>query len=83
MVFHADYEEVFKKERECEIQVGDLVKIREYDWLASDIALVTEVKELIHDQSNRSYHAVTAVLNGKEYTFPHGDFDLISKAERK
>ena len=83
MVFHADYEEVFKKKRECEIEVGDLVKIRDYDWLSRDVALVTEVRELIHDQSNKSYYAVTATLNGKEYTFSHRDFDLVSKAERK
>tara|TARA_A100001391_G_scaffold190672_1_gene163503 strand:+ start:278 stop:529 length:252 start_codon:yes stop_codon:yes gene_type:complete len=83
MVFHADYEEVFKKKRECEIEVGDLVKIRDYDWLSRDVALVTEVRELIHDQSNKSYYAVTATLNGKEYTFSHRDFELISKAERK
>ena len=83
MVFHADYEEVFKKKREWEIEVGDLVKIRDYDWLSRDVALVTEVRELIHDQSNKSYYAVTATLNGKEYTFSHRDFELISKAERK
>ena len=83
MVFHADYEEVFKKKRECEIEVGDLVKIRDYDWLSRDVALVTEVRELIHDQSNKSYYAVTATLNGKEYTFSHRDFELVSKAERK
>ena len=83
MVFHADYEEVFKKKRQCEIEVGDLVKIRDYDWLSRDVALVTEVRELIHDQSNKSYYAVTATLNGKEYTFSHRDFELISKAERK
>tara|TARA_A100001515_G_scaffold56423_1_gene44427 strand:+ start:1114 stop:1365 length:252 start_codon:yes stop_codon:yes gene_type:complete len=83
MVFHADYEEVFKKKTECEIEVGDLVKIRDYDWLSRDVALVTEVRELIHDQSNKSYYAVTATLNGKEYTFSHRDFELISKAERK
>ena len=83
MVFHADYEQVFKKKRKCEIQVGDLVKIRDYDWLSRDVALVTEVRELIHDQSNKSYYAVTATLSGKEYTFSHRDFELISKAERK
>lgn len=83
MVFHADYEEVFKKKRVCNIQVGDLVKIREYDWLSRDVALVTEVRELIHDQSGKTYYAVTATLNGKEYTFSHRDFELVSKAERK
>jgi SHS2 domain-containing protein len=83
MVFHADYEQVFKKKRKCEIQVGDLVKIRDYDWLSRDVALVTEVRELIHDQSGQTYYAVTATLNGKEYTFSHRDFELVSKAERK
>ncbi len=83
MVFHADYESVFDKKKECEIEVGDLVQIRDYDWLSRDVALVTEVRELIHDQSNKSYYAVTATLNGKEYTFSHRDFELVSKAERK
>ena len=82
MVFHADYKSVFDKRKECEIEVGDLVRIREYDWLSQGVALVTEVRELIHDQSRQSYYAVTATLNGSEYTFPHGDFELISKAER-
>ena len=71
-----------KKKRKCEIQVGDLVKIRDYNWLSRDLALVTEVKELVHDQSNQTYHAVTVRLNGKEYTFSHRDFELVSKAER-
>ena len=71
-----------KKKRKCEIQVGDLVKIRDYDWLSRDVALVTEVRELVHDQSNQTYYAVTATLHGKEYTFSHRDFELVSKAER-
>ena len=78
-----DDEKLVKKKRKCEIQVGDLVKLRDYDWLSRDLALVTEVRELVHDQSNQTYHAVTATINGKEYTFSHRDFELVSKAERK
>tara|TARA_R100001509_G_scaffold71412_1_gene39888 strand:- start:298 stop:555 length:258 start_codon:yes stop_codon:yes gene_type:complete len=82
MVFHADYEPVFDKKETCEIQVGDLVRLRDYDWISRNVGIVTEVKELIHDMSHRSYYAVTVVVNDKEYTFSHRDFELISKAER-
>ena len=83
MVFHKDYEPVFDTKSECEIQVGDLVKIRDYDWISRNVGIVTEVKELVHDMSHQSYYAVKAVLDCKEYTFSHRDFELVSKAERK
>ena len=82
MVFHADYEPVFEK-AECEIGVGDLVRVRSYEWVDQEVGVVTEVRELTHDQSKQSYIAVTAIVGGKEYTFSHQDFELISKVERK
>ena len=82
-MFHKDYEPVFDKKSKCELQVGDLVKVCDYDWIARDVGIVTEVRELVHDMSNKSYYAVTAIVNGKEYTFSKDDFTLISKAERK
>ena len=41
MVFHADYEPVFKKKDECEIRVGDLVRVQDYDWIEQGVGIVT------------------------------------------
>tara|TARA_R110002012_G_scaffold268860_1_gene452850 strand:- start:111 stop:365 length:255 start_codon:yes stop_codon:yes gene_type:complete len=82
MVFHADYEPIFEK-TECKINVGDLVRVRSYEWIARTVGIVTEVRELIHDQTKESYVAVTAIVGGKEYTFSHLDYELISKVESK
>ena len=66
-----------------EIQVGDLVKIRDYDWISRDIGIVTDVRELVHNQTGATYTAVTALVGTKEYTFSAGDFELVSSVERK
>jgi len=65
------------------IQVGDLVRVRDYDWLSQEVGIVTEVKCLVHAQSGAEYTAVTAMMGHKPYTFSSQDFELISKAERK
>ena len=72
---------MFDEKNKCELQVGDLVKVRDYDWISREVGIVTEVKELVHDMSNQSYYAVTAIVNGKEYTFSQKDYILINKAE--
>jgi len=66
-----------------EIQVGDLVRVRDYDWLSQEIGVVTEVNDLVHDQSGMEYTAITTMMGDKFYTFSSKDFELISKAERK
>ena len=66
-----------------EFQVGDLVRVRDYDWLSQEIGVVTEVRDLIHDQSGMGYTAITTMMGDKFYTFSSKDFELISKAERK
>mgnify|MGYP001074552542 CR=1 FL=1 len=66
-----------------EFQVGDLVRVRDYDWLSQEIGVVTEVRNLVHDQSGMGYTAVTTMMGDKLYTFSSKDFELISKAERK
>ena len=66
-----------------EIQVGDLVKIRDYDWISRDIGIVTDVRELVHNQTGATYTAVTALVGTKEYTVSAGDFELVSSVERK
>ena len=65
------------------INVGDLVRIRGKDWLGRRLGIVTEVRDLIHDQSGTQYTAVTALVGGQYYTFPDGEFELVSAAERK
>jgi len=66
-----------------DIDVGDLVRVSNYDWITGDLGIVTEVREIVHDMSGDSYTAVTALIGKKEYTFSQKDFLLVSKAERK
>ena len=62
-----------------EFQVGDLVRVRDYDWLSQEIGVVTEVRNLVHDQSGMGYTAVTTMMGGKSYTFSAQDFEIVSK----
>ena len=66
-----------------EIKIGDLIRIRGNDWLGKPLGIVTEVKQLIHDQSGTEYTAITAVLGGSYFTFPDDAFELVNSAERK
>ena len=59
------------------------MRVRDYDWLSQEIGVVTEVKNLVHDQSGMEYTAITTMMGDKFYTFSSKDFELISKAERK
>ena len=65
------------------IEIGDLVRIRGNDWLGKPLGIVTEIRELIHDQSETEYIAITALVAGQYYTFPDNAFELVSSAERK
>ena len=64
------------------IEVGDLVKIKGADWLPHSVGVVTEVKELVHDQSGDGYTAITALVDDNYYTFSEKDFDLLNKASQ-
>tara|TARA_R100000664_G_scaffold28016_1_gene39017 strand:- start:507 stop:716 length:210 start_codon:yes stop_codon:yes gene_type:complete len=64
-----------------EIKVGDLVRIKGNDWLGKPLGIVTEVKQLIHDQSGTEYTAVSAVVGGNEFTFPDEAFELVNSVE--
>ena len=66
-----------------ELQVGDLVRVRDHDWLGQEIGIVIEIKNLVHEQSGAKYTAVTTVVGNESYTFSGQDFELVSKAERK
>jgi len=66
-----------------EIQVGDLVRVRDHDWLSQEIGVVTEVRDLVHEQTGTGYTAITTMMGDKFYTFSSQDFELVSKAERK
>jgi len=64
-----------------EIKVGDLVRIKGNDWLGKPLGIVTEIKHLTHDQTQTEYCAVTAVVGGKELTFPDEAFELVNSVE--
>ena len=65
------------------LDVGDLVRIKGQDWLGKPLGIVTEVRDLIHDQSGTQYTAITAVVGGQYFTFPDEAFELVNTAERK
>lgn len=65
------------------IRVGDLVRLRGKDWLQKPLGIVTEVKQMRHEQSETDYTVVTAVVGGKYFTFPDESYELVSRAERK
>jgi len=65
------------------LEVGDLVRVRGKGWLGKPLGVITEVRDLIHDQSGTEYTAVTAMVGGEYFTFSEKDFELVSKAERK
>jgi hypothetical protein len=64
-----------------EIKVGDLVRIRGNDWLGKPLGIVTEIKHLVHDQTRTEYSAITAIVGGKEFTFPDEAFELVNPVE--
>ena len=66
-----------------QFQVGDLVRVRDYDWLSQEVGIVTEVRNLVHKESGTGYTAITTMMGDEFYTFSSKDFELISKAERK
>ena len=65
------------------IEVGDLVRVRGVDWLGKPLGLVTEVRELIHDQSGHRYTAITALVGEKSFTFSERDFELVKKVKNE
>ena len=65
------------------VDVGDLVRVRGKEWLGKRLGIVTEVRALVHDQSDTHYTAVTALIAGQYFTFPDEAFELVSSAERK
>ena len=64
------------------LRIGDLVSIQGYDWLSNTVGIVTEIKNLVHDQTGVEYFAITAVIDNKKYTFSEKDFKLISRTEK-
>ena len=63
-----------------ELQVGDLVRVRDYDWVEQDVGIVTQVQEMQHIDTGAAYIAVTALIDGMYYTFSEKDFLLLSRA---
>ena len=64
------------------IEIGDLVRVRGDHWLGKPLGIVTEVKDLVHDQSGEGYTAVTALVGTQSFTFSMRDFELVKKVER-
>ena len=89
MVFHGDYEEALDKwgsknhQSPDAIRVGDLVRLVESEWLGHPMGLVTEIRDLIHDQTNQKFTAVTMISQGREFTFHEKSYELVSRAERQ
>ena len=65
------------------IKIGDLVRVRGDDWLQKPLGIVTEIKDLVHDQTGTSYTVITALVGGKYFTFADESFELVSSAERQ
>tara|TARA_A100001515_G_scaffold69827_1_gene55510 strand:+ start:570 stop:827 length:258 start_codon:yes stop_codon:yes gene_type:complete len=82
MVFHADYEPVFQKGTPC-ISVGDLVRVRGDDWIGGKLGVVTEVRELVFEQTNQIYYTITAQVDNEQFTFGPKSFELVKRAERR
>ena len=59
------------------IEIGDLVRVRGAEWLGKPLGIVTEVKNLVHDQSGEGYTAVTALVGTQSFTFSVRDFELV------
>ena len=89
MVFHGDYEEALDKWESKNhqsldtIRVGDLVRLTDSEWLGHPVGLVTEIRNLVHDQTDQKFTAVTMISRGQEFTFHEKSFELVSKAERQ
>ena len=49
--------------------------------MGKPLGIVTEIKHLVHDQTQTKYSAVTAVVGGKEFTFPDEAFELVNSVE--
>ena len=64
------------------IEVGDLVRIRGNDWLGKPLGIVTETKQLTHEQSGTRYTVLTALVGGQYFSFPSEAFELVNSAER-
>ena len=90
MVFHGDYEEALDKREpqnktcSAEINVGDLVRLRAHgEWLGAPVGIVTDIREVIHDQTKQKFTAITMLSNGRDFTFHEKSYELVSKAERQ
>lgn len=64
------------------LQIGDLVRVRGEDWLGKRLGIVTEVKQLVHDQSGEGYTAITALVGNQSITFSERDFELVKRADK-
>ena len=64
------------------LDVGDLVRVRGHEWLGKPLGIVTEVRALVHDQTQTHYTAVTVVIGTQAFTFPEEAFEVVNPTER-
>jgi len=82
MTSDEDYKET-PKHQTPNIFVGDLVKVRGEDWIGGKLGVVTEVRELVFEQTNQTYIMITAQVEDQDFTFGPKDFELVSRAEER
>lgn len=59
------------------------MRIRGKDWIGKPLGIVTEIKDMIHDQSGTEYTVITAMVGDKYFTFDDQTFELVNSVERK
>ncbi len=82
MVFHADYEEGLREDAP-KIFVGDLVRVRGADWLEGKLGVVTDIRELVFEQTNQTYYTITAQVGDEQFTFGPKDFELVGRTKKE
>lgn len=90
MVFHGDYEEALdnweSRNNQCpkDIKVGDLVQLTS-KWLGVSphpVGVVIDVYKITHEQSRESYWCCKVYMEGKEWSLPVSDFELVKKGNK-
>lgn len=79
MVFHADYEEALEQydSPNSTLRVGDLVRpVR--GWLTG-LGIVSDIYDVVHDQTGESYLCCKVFMAGREWTAPVKDFKLVER----
>jgi len=60
-------------------KIGDLVRVRGKEWLSRSVGIITEVRDLVHQDTETEYTVVTVLVGNKYYTFSDKDFELVKR----